>query len=302
MPVAQANNLQTFIKSAMLSSEYADFFGLAAPAMDQTVSRSRLKAMLRYHTMFHASPKAYLDDSEPLTACLQLEPAEASGIVKHRESSSVALNVICFLGRTESAAQNMHYPQFLWDQTCYRAYFKVTLTSLRKQMQPRNLGPECKRCLDFTTIRAGDVIVGMANPEGLHQKGNDGYVSGVVQAKFDLGGHHDSQLYVCCPWKIGYETDYTLEPRVLSTEVHHWPELWMSHELSAHHSLTCLARHFWSACSIQRAWRKYLEACSLRRIAQRITAIEQELLSITLHPSRLMQHVDIETARRISSG
>ena len=62
MRVAQILSLQVFIKSAMFSSEYTDFFGLAAPAAGQTISRTCLKAMLRFHTIFHATPKAYLDD------------------------------------------------------------------------------------------------------------------------------------------------------------------------------------------------------------------------------------------------
>ncbi len=303
MRVAQIISLQVFIKSAMFSSEYTEFFGLAAPAAGQTISRTCLKAMLRFHTMFHATPKAYLDEWEAPVASLCLQPSEATSIITcHDDSFLDALNIIGFLGRTETLAQKMTYPDFLWDHKCYHAYFTATLTNLRAQWRQRHTGPIPRRCLKFDSTEVGDVVVGMANPTspGLHQAGNDGYVTGVVQAKTRVG-LHDNQVYICCPWKIGYDIGCTAEPPQ-DNQVQHGPELWMSHDLFAHHNLTCLARHIWSAGMIQRSWKRYLQKSSQKRISTRNAAVEQELFTITLHPSRLAQHVDIDTARRISPG
>ena len=123
-------------------------------------------------------------------------------------------------------------------------------------------------------------------------------MTGVVQAKTQFGLH---EFYICCPWKMGYAIGCTAEAPQ-DTQVQHGPEVWMPHDSCTHHNLTILARHIWSAGMIQRAWRRYLQKSSQKRISIRNAAFEQELFTITLHPSRLAQHVDIDTARRISLG
>lgn len=163
--VAQIISLQVFIKSAMFSSEYTDFFGLAAPAAGQTISRTCLRAMLRFHTMFHASPKAYLDEWEAPVASLCLQPSEATSIITCRDDSFLdAFNIIGFLGRTETLSQMMTYPDFLWDHKCYHAYFMATLTNLRAQWRQRHSGPIPRRCLKYDSTEIGDVVVGIADP------------------------------------------------------------------------------------------------------------------------------------------
>ena len=305
MPIVQVNSLQSFIKSAMLSSDYTDFFGLPAPSMDQTVSRTRLKAMLRYHTMYHATPRPYLDVWEAPAVHLCLQASEATSIIACQDDSFVdALNIVGFLSRTETIAQKMTYPDFLWDQKCYQSYFMVTLTNLRAQWPQRGFVPLSHRCLNFNDTTKGDLVVGMVHPESI--QGRDGYVIGVVQTKIRFGGQHGSHACICCPWKIGYKVDPRAEPPPVHTQVQYQPEWFVTHDLFAHHSyglcysLTCLAKHIWSAGIIQRSWKVYLQKCSMKRTALRNAMIEQELSIITLHPSRLLQHVDIHTARRIS--
>ncbi len=133
-----------------------------------------------------------------------------------------------------------------------------------------------------------------SNP-GLRQAG---YMTGVVQAKTHFGLH---EFYICCPWKIGYDIGCTAEAPQ-DTQVQHGPELWMPHDLSTPHDLICLARHIWSAGMIQRSWKRYLQKSSQKRISMRNAAVEQELFTITLQPSRLARHVNIDTVRRISLG
>ncbi|DBB05518.1 TPA: hypothetical protein ACH3X1_012471 [Trebouxia sp. C0004] len=296
--VAQIISLQMFIKSAMFSSEYTDFFGLAAPAAGQTISRTCLKAMFRFHTMFHATPKAYLDEWEAPVASLCLQPSEATSIITRPDDADFvdAINMIGFLGRTEILSQKMTYPDFLWDHKCYHAYFMATLTNLRAQWRQRHSKPIPRRCFKYDSTEVGDVMVGMAIPNlGLHQAG---YMTGVVQAKAHFGLR---EFYICCPWKIGFGIGCTAAAPQ-DTQVQHGPEVWMPRASSTHHNLTCLARHIWSAGMIQRSWKRYLQKSSQKCISMRNAAVEQELFTITLHPSRLVQHVDMDTARRINLG
>lgn len=253
--------------------------------------------MLRFHTMFHATPKAYLDEWEAPVASLCIQPSEATSIITCRDDNFLdAINLIGFLGRTETLSQKLTYPDFLWDHKCYHAYFMATVTNLRAQWRQRHSGPIPRRCLEYDSTEIGDVVVGMPDPNlEPHQAG---HVTGVVQAKRQFGLH---KLYICRPWKIGYAIGCTAEAPQ-DTHVEHGPEVWMPHDSSTHHNLTILARHIWSAGMFQRAWKRYLQKSSQKRISIRNTAFEQELFTITLHPSRLAQHVDIDTARRISLG
>ncbi len=296
MRIAQIISLQEFIKSAIFSSEYTDFFGLAAPAAGQTISRTCLKAMLRFHTMFHATPKAYLDEWETPVASLCLQPSEATSMITCRDDNVLdAFNIIGFLGRTETLSQKMTYPDFLWDHKCYHAYFMATLTNLRAQWRQRHSGPIPRRCHNYDSTKIGDVVVGMPNPNLEPDRVRP--ITGVVQAKRQFGLH---KLIRCCPWTIGYAIGSTAETSQ-DTEDQHMP-MCMAHDWSIHHNSTILARHIWSAGMIQRAWKRYLQKSSQERMSMRSAAFEQELFTITLHPSRLAQHVDIDTARRISLG
>ena len=299
MRVAQIISLQVFIKSAMFSSEYTNFFGLAAPAAGQTTSRTCLKAMLRFHTMFHATPKPYLDEWEAPIASHCLQPSEATSIITCRDDSfRDTFNVVGFLGRTETLSQKITYPDFFWDHKCYHAYFMATLTNLRAPWRQRHSGPILHRCHSYDSTKTGDVVVGMPDPNlAPHQAG---HVTGVVQAKRQFGLR---KFIICCPWTIGYAIGCTAEAPQ-DTQDQHGPEVpvWMPHDLSTHHNLTMLARHIWSAGMIQRTWKRYLQQSSQKQISMRNAAFEQELFMITLHPARLAQHVDIDTARRISLG
>ena len=255
--------------------------------------------MLRFHTMFHATPKPYLDEWEAPIASHCLQPSEATSIITCRDDSfRDTFNVVGFLGRTETLSQKMTYPDFFWDHKCYHAYFMATLTNLRAPWRQRHSGPILHRCHSYDSTKTGDVVVGMPDPNlAPHQAG---HVTGVVQAKRQFGLR---KFIICCPWTIGYAIGCTAEAPQ-DTQDQHGPEVpvWMPHDLSTHHNLTMLARHIWSAGMIQRTWKRYLQQSSQKQISMRNAAFEQELFMITLHPARLAQHVDIDTARRISLG
>ena len=296
--IAQIISLQEFIKSAMFSSEYTDFFGMAAPAAGQTISRTCLKAILRFHTMFHATPKAYLDEWETPISSLCLQPNEATSMITCCDDNVLdAFNIIGFLGRTETLSQKMTCPDFLWDHKCYHAYFMATMTNLRAQWRQRHSGHIPRRCHNYDSTKIGDVVVGMPNPKLDLEPAQAGHITGVVQAKRLVGLH---KFIRCHPWTIGYAIGSTAEvPQ--DTEDQHTP-VYMPHDSSIHHNLTILARHIWSASMIQRAWKRYLQKSSQKQMSMHSAAFEQELFTVTLHPSRLAQHVDIDTARRISLG
>jgi len=255
MRIAQIISLQEFIKSAMFSSEYTNFFGLAppAPAAGQTISRTCLKAMLRFHTMFHATPKAYLDDWETPVASLCLQPSEATSMITCCDDNVLdVFNIIGFLGRTETLSQKMTYPDFLWDHKCYHAYFMATLTNLRAQWRQRHSSPIPRRCHNYDSTKIGDVVVGMPNPN--LELDQAGHITGVVQAKRLFGVH---KFIRCHPWTIGYAIGSTAEAPQ-DTEDQHMPVI-MPHDSCIHHNLTILARHIWSAGMIQRSWKRYLQ-------------------------------------------
>ncbi|KAL0049935.1 hypothetical protein WJX82_001062 [Trebouxia sp. C0006] len=198
--IAQIISLQEFIKSAMFSSEYTDFFGMAAPAAG-------------------------------------------------------------FWGKTETLSQKMTYPDFLWDHKCYHAYFMATLTNLRAQWRQRHSGHIPRRCHNYDSTKIGDVV-----------------------AKRLVGLH---KFIRCHPWTIGYAIGSTAEvPQ--DTEDQHTP-VYMPHDSSIHHNLTILARHIWSASMIQRAWKRYLQKSSQKQMSMHSAAFEQELFTVTLHPSRLFE-------------
>ena len=298
MRIAQIITLQEFIKSAMFCSEYTDFFGLAAaPAAGQTISPRCLKAMLRFHTMFHATPKAYLDEWEAPVASLCLQPGEATSIITHCDDNVDTFNIIGFVGRTETLSQKMTYPEFLWDHKCYHAYFMATLTDLRAQWRQRHSGPIPRRCHSYDSTEVGDVVVGMPNPKLDLEPVQAGHITGVVKAKRLSGLRKFIRSH---PWMIGYAIGSTAEAPQ-DTEDQHMP-VYMPHDSSIHHNLTILARHIWSAGMIQRAWKRYLQKSSQKWMSMCSAAFEQELFTVTLHPSRLAQHVDIDTARRTSLG
>ncbi len=158
------------------------------PAAGQTISRTRLKAMLRFHTMFHAT-QAYLDEWETPVASLCLQPSEATSMITCRDDNVDTFNIIGLLGRTETLPQKMTYPDFLWDHKCYHAYFMATLTNLRAQWRQRHSGPIPRRCHNYDSTKIGDVVVGMPNPKLDLEPAQAGHITGVVPAKRLFGLH-----------------------------------------------------------------------------------------------------------------